>query len=110
MHEERQQGIPEETAGTVPAAKWTQTTLCPKRGTTPALQAVRQPGRTMPATRQLSTRDLRLLSWMGEQYAARMDHLQALMGTSRNAVWQIVRKLRYAGLVRQERIVAREPS
>src|SRR4029077_16404495 len=64
----------------------------------------------MPATRHLSTRDLRLLSWMGEQYAARVDHLQALMGTGRNAVWQIERKLRHAGLVRKERIIATEPA
>jgi hypothetical protein len=32
----------------------------------------------MPATSGLSTRDLRLLCWIGEQYAARLDHLRAL--------------------------------
>jgi hypothetical protein len=107
---QEQRGIPGETAGEVPAASRTQTTLHPKRGTTPALQATRHPGRKTPATRRLSTRDLRLLNWMGEQYAARMDHLQALTDTSTTAVWQIVRKLGHAGLVRKERIVAMEPS
>lgn len=107
---QEQLGNPDVRTGEVPAASRTQTTLCPKRGTTPALQATRHPGRKTPATRLLSTRDLRLLNWMGEQYAARMDHLQALTGTSTTAVWQIVRKLGHAGLVRKERIVAMEPS
>jgi hypothetical protein len=108
MQEQRE--IPDVTAGEVPAASRTQTTLCPKRGTTSALQATRHPGRKTPATSGLSTRDLRLMCWMGEQYAAGLDHLQALTGTSRTAVWEIVSKLRRAGLARRERIVSAEPA
>jgi hypothetical protein len=35
-------------------------------------------------------RDVRLLTWMGEQYGARMDHVQALMGvtTQSAAKWK----------------------
>jgi hypothetical protein len=108
MQEER--GITDETGGAKPAVRRTQKTLCPKRGTTPALQATRHPGRKTPATSGLSTRDLRLLCWMGEQYAARLDHLQALMDTTMMAVRETVNKLRRLGLVRMERIVAGQPA
>jgi hypothetical protein len=69
----------------------------------------RSPGRP-PATSRLSDRDLRALAWMGEQYAARMDHLQALMGTGMNNVRRIVARMRAAGFVRSERILVDVPT
>jgi hypothetical protein len=104
------QGIPGKTPAAKPVVRRTQKILCPKRGTTAALQATTHPGRKTPATSGLSTRDLRLLCWMGEQYGARLDHLQALMDTSMMAVRKTVDRLRRLELARMERIVAGEPA
>lgn len=106
---QEEQGIQTETAAVKPAVRRTQKTLCPQRGTTPALQATPDPQRKTPATSGLSTRDLRLLGWMGEQYGARLDHLQALTGITMTAVRLTVGKLRRAELVRTERIVSAQP-
>ena len=57
----------------------------------------------------LSTRDLRLLGWMCEQYGARRDHIQALTNGVPEVARQVTRRLRLAGLARAERIVVGEP-
>jgi hypothetical protein len=63
------------------------------------------------ATSGFSNRDLGLLTWMGEQYGARIDHVQALTrGISIPMVWRIVRQMRVSGFVKTERIVANEPT
>jgi hypothetical protein len=68
------------------------------------------PTRRVPATSGLSDRDLELLAWMGEQYAARLDHLQALTGCSTSNVRWIVARIRAAGFVRTERILTLQPT
>lgn len=78
------------------------------RGVGPALQSVMLQRLLRPATSGLSRRDLWLLCWAGEQFAARFDHLQALTGTSIHMVRHIVRRMRVAGVARQERIVVGE--
>jgi hypothetical protein len=101
------QGTPDETAGAEPARSTTKVPW-PKRGVAPALRSAAYPQRRTSATSGLSTRDIRLLRWAGEQYGARLDHLQALTGTSMSQVRGIVSRLRAAGLARMERIVVRE--
>jgi hypothetical protein len=64
----------------------------------------------LPATSGLSNRDLALLAWIGEQYGARIDHLQTLTGFGASGVRTIVRRMRRAELVRTERIVALQPA
>jgi hypothetical protein len=54
-------------------------------------------------------RNLRLLRWAGEQYGARMDHLQALTGTTKSNLRTVTGTLRRAGLLRTERIIMDQP-
>jgi len=65
----------------------------------------------MPSTSGFSDRDLRLLAWMGEQYAARLDHLQAMMGTrSMDPAQRFAWRLCEAQFARKERIVTHHPT
>ncbi len=66
--------------------------------------------RRLPATSGFSVRDLGLLAWMGEQYGARMDHVQGIMSTGMTAVYRVMQRMGEAGLVRTERIVAYQPT
>lgn len=54
--------------------------------------------------------DLAVLSWMCEQYAARLDHVEALTGTGSTWARSVVARLRDAGLVRTERIIVGHPT
>jgi hypothetical protein len=54
--------------------------------------------------------DLAALNWMCEQYAARLDHLEALTGKGSTWSRNLVGRLREAGLVRMEQIVVGQPS
>jgi hypothetical protein len=54
-------------------------------------------------------RDMMVLKWLGEQYAARIDHIEELIGRSRPRAWRIVKRLREAGLVRTRSILVGEP-
>lgn len=54
-------------------------------------------------------RDLTVLKWMGEQYTARLDHLEALIGRSNSQTRVMVRRMRDAGYVRTRYIVVGEP-
>jgi hypothetical protein len=54
--------------------------------------------------------DLAVLNWMCEQYAARLDHLEALAGKGETWSRNVVARLRDAGLVRMEQIVVGQPS
>lgn len=59
---------------------------------------------------RLRERDLAVLRWMCQQYAARMDHLEALIGRRRKVTDECVRRLRAAEFVRSERIVVGQPT
>jgi hypothetical protein len=68
------------------------------------------PKRRLPATSHLSDRDLGLLAWTGEQYAARLDHLQTLAGIGMQVLGKILRRMRAAELARMEWIVVGQPA
>jgi len=55
-------------------------------------------------------RDLLVLRWMCEQYAARLDHLEVLSGRGRATVHGLVRSLRAMGFVRTWLILVGEPT
>jgi hypothetical protein len=54
-------------------------------------------------------RDLQVLRWACEQYAARLDHVEAVAACSRPVARQIMVRLREAGFVRTRRYVVGEP-
>ena len=64
----------------------------------------------VPASSGFGDRDLEVLTWMGEQYGARLDHLEELMGVTRSFVQRLVRRFHAAELVRTERIVVGHPT
>lgn len=57
----------------------------------------------------LHRRDLVLLGWLGEQYAARADQLELLLGCGPRAVQRVIARLRDAGLVSTYRLLVGEP-
>ena len=69
---------------------------------------------------QLTARDTLVLTWLGEQYAMRFDHIHALLnryagpgvspqGLSVSAVRQVVARWHRAGWIEQRRLLAGEP-
>jgi DNA-binding transcriptional ArsR family regulator len=58
----------------------------------------------------LRRRDLELLAWVGEQYAARVDQLELLMGCGPRTVQRTLARLRSAGLVTTRRVLMGEPA
>ena len=58
----------------------------------------------------LRRRDLEMLGWLAEQYGARADQLEVLMGCGPRTVQRTVARLRSAGLVRSERMIVGEPA
>jgi len=54
-------------------------------------------------------RRLMVLHWLCEQFAARYDHLEALIGTGRGPVAKLVTELRDTGYVETRKILAGEP-
>jgi hypothetical protein len=58
----------------------------------------------------LRRRDLEVLAWLGEQYGARLDQLEVLLGCGPRTVQRSVARLRVAGLVRTERMIVGEPA
>jgi DNA-binding MarR family transcriptional regulator len=57
----------------------------------------------------LRTGDLTVLRWLAEQYGARADQLLLLLGCSSRTSERTVARLREAGLVRTQRLLASEP-
>ncbi len=57
----------------------------------------------------LHPRDLVLLGWLGEQYAARADQLEVLLGCGPRSVQRVIARLRDAGLVGTYRLLVGEP-
>ena len=58
----------------------------------------------------LRRRDMEVLGWLGEQYGARTDQLEVLMGCGPRTVQRTVARLRGSGLVRAERMIVGEPA
>jgi hypothetical protein len=56
----------------------------------------------------LRRRDIEVLGWLAEQYGARVDQLEILMGAGPRTVQRTVARLRDAGLVRSERVLVGE--
>ncbi len=52
----------------------------------------------------------RSLAWLAEQYGARVDQLEVLMGCGPRTVQRTVARLRVAGLVRTQRMLVGEPA
>jgi hypothetical protein len=57
----------------------------------------------------LRTGDLTVLRWLAEQYGARADQLELLLGCSSRTTERTVARLREAGLVRTQRLLVGEP-
>ena len=55
-------------------------------------------------------RDLELLSWLGEQYGARVDQLEVLLDCGPRTVQRVIARLRDAGLVTTRRLLVGEPA
>jgi DNA-binding MarR family transcriptional regulator len=57
----------------------------------------------------LYPQDLVLLAWLAEQYGARTDQVERLLGCSRRAAQRTVARLRRAGLLSSYRLLVGEP-
>lgn len=67
--------------------------------------------RSRPASkRALAPRDPEVLRWLAEQYAGRIDHIAALLGSSYQQGQRVAGRLRAHKLIRYEQIVIREPT
>ena len=58
----------------------------------------------------LRSRDLVVLGWCCEQYAARTDQLEVLLDSGRRTVQRVIARLRDAGLVDVRRLLVGEPA
>jgi hypothetical protein len=58
----------------------------------------------------LRRRDLEVLGWLAEQYGARADQLEVLVGAGPRTMQRTVARLRAAGLVRTQRVLVDEPA
>jgi hypothetical protein len=69
------------------------------------------PARSRNSEAELLRRnDLDALTWVGEQYAARVDQLEVLMDCGPRTVQRTVARLRDAGLVELRRVLVGEPA
>lgn len=60
------------------------------------------------ASEPLRARDLLLLGWLGEQYGARVDQLEVLLGCGSRTVQRTLARLRAAGLLETRRLLVGE--
>jgi hypothetical protein len=58
---------------------------------------------------QLRARDLEVLRWTGEQYAARVDHVAALIGLGISSAELVMRRLQHLGYAERRRYLVGEP-
>jgi DNA-binding transcriptional ArsR family regulator len=58
----------------------------------------------------LRRRDLELVGWLGEQYGARTDQLEVLLGCGPRTVQRVLARLRDAGLVTSRRLLVGDPA
>lgn len=63
-----------------------------------------------PAREGLRRSDLDLLAWVAEQYAARADQVERLLGCGPRTVQRVLARLRDAGLVSTSRLLVGEPA
>lgn len=56
----------------------------------------------------LRARDLIVLGWLCEQYGARADHLEVLLGSGPRTVQRVLARLRTAGLIETRRLLVGE--
>jgi hypothetical protein len=71
----------------------------------------RQASRSTCSERALLRRgDLDALAWVAEQYAARVDQLETLMGCGPRTVQRTLARLRDAGLITARRVLVGEPA
>ncbi len=84
--------------------------LSPRRGWSSrgVARASRTAGRAEHET--LRRRDIEVLGWLAEQYGARADQLEVLMGAGPRTVQRTVARLRAAGLVTTRRVLVDEPA
>jgi hypothetical protein len=75
----------------------------------PEKTAKRRPHQPRTERRWPHPRDLEVLRWTCEQYAARMDHVIALIGCSRPTAQLTSARLRNAGFVTTRRFMVGEP-
>lgn len=106
QHEQDQSGKSQAGAGEEPARS--HQVVWP-RNVAPALRATPRMPPKLAADSGISGRDLRVLRWAGEQYAARIDHVQALIPGSIQNTRRVARKLRAAELAQARVILADQP-
>jgi hypothetical protein len=58
----------------------------------------------------LRRRDLELLGWLAEQYGARTDQLESLLGCGPRTVQRVLARLRHGGLITIPRLLVGEPA
>jgi hypothetical protein len=58
----------------------------------------------------LRRRDLEVLGWLGEQYGARADQLEILLGCGPRTLQRVIARLRDAGLVTTRQLLVGEPA
>jgi hypothetical protein len=58
----------------------------------------------------LRRRDIEILGWLAEQYGARADQLEVLVGAGPRTMQRTVTRLRAAGLVQTQRVLVDEPA
>jgi len=74
------------------------------RAVAPRSTTVRRGGHEL-----LRRRDIEVLGWLAEQYAARIDHLEVLLDAGPRTVQRTLARLRAAGLIRTQRVLVGEP-
>jgi hypothetical protein len=67
----------------------------------------RRPAYDKPSLR---ASDVEFLTWLAEQYAARADQLELLLGRSERTVQRTTARLRAAGLIQTQRLLVGEPA
>ena len=75
------------------------------RGVAPRSSTARRGGHEL-----LRRRDLEVVGWLAEQYGARVDQLEALVGAGPRTVQRTVARLHAAGLVTTRRVLVDEPA
>jgi hypothetical protein len=74
----------------------------------PSRSHARKRVRHRPADQLLTSRDIETLRWLAEQYAARTDHIQTLLGCGGRQSQRVLARLRAHDLVTSRRLLANE--
>jgi hypothetical protein len=64
--------------------------------------------RNSPAEQLLTRRDIQVLRWLAQQYAGRIDHVQALLGCGERQCQRVLARLRAHDLVTWRRVLVHE--